>query len=127
MFFKQMAKKNFFQKKIQKRSRVIPNPVNPNLPRPYEGKREKRFVTAVRLEPQKNIKMAIDAFRNVVKKHQDYIFEIYGERLYNDLQEYINELSLSNSVFLMGRTDELYERIRKASGFVLSLRLRRNK
>ncbi|MDO4589713.1 MAG: glycosyltransferase family 4 protein [Fusobacterium sp.] len=119
--FQTNGEKEFFSKKIQKRSSVIPNPVNPNLPRPYEGKREKRFVTAVRLEPQKNIKMAIDAFRNVVKKHQDYIFEIYGEGpLYNDLQEYINELSLSNSVFLMGRTDKLYERIRKASGFVLS-------
>lgn len=119
--FQTNGEKEFFSKKIQKRSTVIPNPVNPNLPEPHKGEREKKFVTAVRLTPQKNIVMAIDAFEKVVKKHPEYIFEIYGEGpLKEELQNYIELKSLSKSVFLKGRSNDIYNDINSACGFVLS-------
>lgn len=119
--FQTNGEKEFFPKRIQKKSIVIPNPVNPNLPEPYEGEREKRFVTAVRLAPQKNITMAIDAFEEVIKKYPEYIFEIYGDGpLRDELQKYIEKKSLMNNVFLKGRSDDLYNDINSASGFILS-------
>lgn len=119
--FQTNGEKEFFAKGIQKRSAVIPNPVNPNLPEPYQGKREKRFVTAVRLVPQKNLVMAINAFERVVKRYPDYVFEIYGDGpLKDELQNYIMKRSLMNNVILKGRSDNLYHDINRASGFILS-------
>lgn len=119
--FQTNGEKEFFSKSIQKRSTVIPNPVNPNLPEPYQGERDKRFVTAVRLVPQKNLKMAIDAFAMAVKKHPEYIFEIYGDGPQRqELQNYIDDKNLSGTVFLKGRSDDIYNDIKSASGFILS-------
>ena len=54
--------KSYFSKSIQSRGHIIPNPINGNLPEPYEGEREKIIVTACRLHPQKNLPMMINAF-----------------------------------------------------------------
>lgn len=119
--FQTNGEKEFFSKKIQKKSVVIPNPVNPNLPNPYIGKREKRFVTAVRLVPQKNLTLAIDAFERVVKKYPEYMFEIYGEGpLKEELQNYIEKKCLKKNILLKGRSNDLYNDINSASGFILS-------
>lgn len=119
--FQTNGEKEFFSKRIQKRSVVIPNPVNPNLPKPYEGERDKRFVTAARLVPQKNLEMAIDAFEGAIKKHPEYVFEIYGEGPLKDkLQNYIEQKSLQKNVLLKGRSDDLYNDINSANGFILS-------
>lgn len=119
--FQTNGEKEFFSKRIQKRSVVIPNPVNPNLPKPYEGERDKRFVTAARLVPQKNLEMAIDAFEGAIKKHHEYVFEIYGEGPLKDkLQNYIEQKSLQKNVLLKGCSDDLYNDINSASGFILS-------
>lgn len=119
--FQTNGEKEFFSKKIQKKSVVIPNPVNTNLPNPYVGKREKRFVTAVRLVPQKNLTLAIDAFERVVKKYPEYMFEIYGEGpLKEELQNYIEKKCLKKNVLLKGRSNNLYNDINSACGFILS-------
>lgn len=119
--FQTEGEKTFFSRRIQKRSVVIPNPVNPLLPEPFDGERSKRVVTAVRLEPQKNLKMAIDAFIMVHKKYPEFRFEIYGEgSLRDSLEQYIKDFEMEGSIFLMGNSKNIYEDIRDAYAFILS-------
>lgn len=118
--FQTVEEKNFFSKHIQSKSVVIPNPVNPDIPDRYNGLRDKRIVTAVRLEPQKNLKMAIDAFAAVHEEFPEVTFELYGEGSQRKiLEQYIEEKSLSAKVFLKGNSKTLYEDIKSAYAFVL--------
>lgn len=119
--FQTNGEKEYFSKTIQEKSMVIPNPVNPDMPEPYHGIRRKTFVSAVRLFPQKNVKMSIDAFNIVHDKYPDYTFEIYGNGpLKKELQEYINSIGLSNVVVLKGASTTLYEDIKDSFAFLLS-------
>lgn len=113
--------KQFFSKKIQNNSAVIFNPINSAMPAVYEGQRSKRFVMAGRLEPQKNLIMAIDAFSMLKESHPEYVLEIYGEGMQKaQIEEYIIAQALSPWVKLMGRSNRLYEDILDATAFVLS-------
>lgn len=119
--FQTREAQQFFSEKIQKRSRVIFNPINRLLPEAFEGERTSRIVTACRLEPQKNLKMAIDAFEGATVNHPEFTFEIYGKgSLHSLLADYITEKGLQNRVFLMGNSTRLYEDIHNAYAFVLS-------
>lgn len=111
----------WFPKRIRERSSVIFNPINPNLPDVYTGTRAKRVVTAVRLEPQKNLKMAIDAFEKFHCRYPEYRFDIYGKGSEQEaLMEYIAHKGLTDSVFLKGNSNTLYTDILDAEMFVLS-------
>ena len=112
----------WFSKKIQKKSVVIPNPINEDfICKPYEGERDKTIVNVGRLAAQKNQKLLIDAFYEVNKKYKDYKLKIYGSgELKEELQNQINLLKLNKNVFLMGDVDNIKDEIYKASMFVLS-------
>lgn len=69
--------RDYFSKNIQKKGVVIPNPISENLPF-AKDERDKTIVMATRLEKQKNIPLAIDAFREFHKTHKDWTLEIYG-------------------------------------------------
>ena len=113
--------RQWFPKKIRQRGTVIFNPINPELPEVCSEQRSKRVVTAVRLEPQKNLKMAIDAFAKLHEAHPDYVFEIYGKgSLRNVLAQQIATEQLQNCVILKGNSDTLYGDILDAEMFILS-------
>ena len=114
--------KEYFSKKIQDKSIIIPNPINEEfICEPYTGKREKKIVTVGRLEEQKNHKMLIEAFSKLPEEFKEYKLIIYGEgSLRNKLEEQINELKLKDRVLLPGQVDNIKEKIYKASLFVLS-------
>lgn len=119
--FQTTGERDFFPQKIRDKSWVIPNPINPLFTDVYHGERQKRFVTAVRLEPQKNLKLAIEAFHDFCKDHNGFSFDIYGEGSQHDeLQERINELGLANKVILRGRSSTLYNDIKDSYAFILS-------
>lgn len=114
--------KKFFSKKVQVKAIVIPNPT-------YIKKgefqippiRTNRIVNVGRLELQKNQKMLIKAFAKVKKNYPDMYLEIYGDgSLKEELQIFINELGLNESVFLMGSYKDIFYRINDAKLFVLS-------
>lgn len=118
--FQTKEEKDFFCKSIQRRGFIIPNPVNPDLPDPYRGYRSKRVVTVARLTRQKNLLVAIDAFKKFHVQHVDYTYEIYGEGpLRNQLNDYIQKQGLTESVKLMGASN-VYTEIKDAMIFVLS-------
>lgn len=111
----------FFSKWIQKKSTVIMNPINPQLPAVYSGEREKRVVNVARLFEQKNQKMFIDAFREFSESHPDYIAEIFGDGpLEKELSEYIRSIGMEAKVFLRGFCKDVLPQIANASMFVMS-------
>lgn len=100
---------------------VIPNPISSSLPEWDRVNRKKVFVTAVRLEPQKNLKMLLEAFSRIAKEYPDYKLEIYGEgQLRDELEQLIIAKSLYDQVVIMGFAKDLHERIKGATAFVLS-------
>ena len=79
----------YYPKYAAGKYRVILNPLNNSMLPRYEGERSKRVVTVCRLNEQKNLPLAIDAFAEFRTRFCDYTFEIYGEgALENDLKRY---------------------------------------
>ena len=112
-----------YSKKVQRKSSIILNPVNLDKI-PERTKEEINYLEIVsvgRLEPQKNQELLIDAFNIVSKKHKDAVLKIYGEgSLKNKLQSRIDELGLTEHVFLMGAKSDVLEWIKDSFCFVLS-------
>lgn len=91
-------------KALKARTKVIPNPLNSECinVKPI-SLREKRIIAAGRLSTQKNYPVLIKAFDLIKDQIPDYVLEIYGQGPEKEkLQELINELGLTDSVFLMG-------------------------
>lgn len=120
--FQTSGAKEYFSKKIQSKSAIIPNPLNIDfLNKVYKGHREKTIVNVGRLVKQKNQKLLIDAFYIVSKKYPDYKLIIYGEgALREELENLIKEYKLSDKVFLPGNVEDIKGKLEKAGMFVLS-------
>lgn len=113
---------NFYSKKIQGKSTVIPNPLTAeNMPSPFKGERQKKIVTAGRLVKQKNHSLLINAFYDLLKIYPDYSLHIYGNGSDHDkLELLIKELDLDGKVFLPGASKDIFNEINDAEVFVLS-------
>ena len=122
IIFQTEEAKSFFSKKIQKKGIVLKNPVDASrIPNPYQGTRKKTFVAVGRLEPQKNFTMLINAFALFNQQNKDYKLIIYGEgNERKKLEDQIRKLGLENYVDLPGRNNDVLEKIKDASAFILS-------
>ncbi|MBU5594396.1 glycosyltransferase family 4 protein [Amphibacillus sp. MSJ-3] len=120
--FQTQDSKEYYFKNLGKSGIVIPNAINKEFIGYYHiGERKKNIVSVGRLTEQKNFSMLIRAFNKIVKKHPDYNLIIYGEGpMRNELQKLIEELDLSEKVFLLGYVEDLKSNIVDASLFVLS-------
>ena len=113
--------KEFFPKFIQKKGRVICNPLTSNLPEYYSGERENCIVNFCRLTSQKNLDLLIDAFSDICEELDQYSLHIYGDGEEKDrLQLKIQTMGLTERVILHGYTTNIYEKIYKSSLFVSS-------
>lgn len=112
----------YFDEKLQKKSVIIGNPVAiPDQFRQLPERRVKEIVSVGRFTPEKNYPLLLKAFQKVTEQTGDYVLKIYGkvdESL--RLAELSQELGISDKVFFMGQVDNILERIRNASVFVLS-------
>ena len=116
--------KPFFSKAVQKKSVVIPNPINAfyveNGKTEYNAASHK-IVAAGRLAKQKNYKMMIDAVKFVSEEYGDVSLKIYGiGELEEKLNAYIREQGLEDVVRLMGRSNELYNVYKDVDLYVMS-------
>ncbi len=111
-----------FSKKIQKKSRVILNPINSSaLVDIYEGQRENRIVNVGRLTKQKNQSMLISAFAKIKDEFPDLTLEIYGDGgLADELKARSVALSVGERVRFMGNVSEVSEKIKKAKVFAFT-------
>ncbi len=110
----------FYCEKIQKRSRVIPNPLLASyLP---EAKFKKgNIVTVGRLTAQKNHKLLIDSFALFVKIHPKFCLNIYGSgELRDKTKDYVIQKGLQHKIFINEACNDVLERIKSAEMFVMS-------
>ena len=116
--------KPFFSEKVQKKAVTIPNPINAlyleNEKKEYDANSHK-IVAAGRLTKQKNYKMLIDAIKIVQNDYNDVSLSIYGAgELQKELQDYIDDIGISNNVKLMGRSNELHNVYKDFDLYVMS-------
>ena len=117
VIFQTERAKNYFGEKIKNNSVIIGNPISVEF---EATQTNKKIVSAGRFTQQKNQKMLIDAFSMIVKKHPEYVLEIYGEgKERQNLEKQISELGLEDCVFLPGNKKNLHECIKDAQIFVL--------
>ena len=123
--FQTVGAKEFFKPKIQKKSRIILNPINNKyigVPKPET--RRKAVVQSGRLVDFKNQLMLIEAFMMVHEKHPDYVLEIYGGDSHDGTKELLEESiakhKAGNFIKLMGASDILEKELTDASVFAFS-------
>ncbi len=121
MVFQTEDAKEYFDSNIQKKSKVIVNPIKEDLPDRYIGKRDNRVVAFSRLNKQKNIPMLLRAFAEFVQEHEEYTLEIYGrgEEMENLVYE-SERLGISDKVKFCGFCANIHERILSARMYVSS-------
>lgn len=111
----------YFNKKIQKKSTVILNPVDDVFFRIGREKQTHHIISVGRLEPQKNQKMLIKAFAEIAEQYPQENLIIYGEgNQRNELEKEISTLKLEGRVFLPGNISNVEEILASARMFVLS-------
>ena len=119
--FQTKEAQEWFQKKLQKKSRIIYNAVKEDFYQIERKPNRGEIVTCGRLTEQKNHAVLIAAFAEVVKKHPYATLKIYGEGyLRDELQKQIDALEIQNKVFLMGATSDVGKALQTADLFVLS-------
>ena len=120
--FQTTAAMECYPKDVQKKSTIILNPMDvSNIPECNYLCDGKYFVSIARLEPQKNHKLLIEAFLNVVKIHPEYKLKLYGTgSLERELKDLVAFLQLNEKVQFMGNSSSVLEEIKDSSAFVLS-------
>ncbi len=79
------------------------------------------FISAGRLTKQKNFSYLIKEFKKFSEKNINFDLLIFGKGEEHDhLNDLINNLKLSDRVFLMGYNENIFEYMRKAEAFILS-------
>lgn len=120
----QSNKEYFTSKKLYNKTEVIYNPIL--MDKSLAGKalktiKEDLIVSVGRLTKQKSFHHLIEAFSKFHSSHPTYKLCIYGEGEKRvQLQELIEQLSLSDSVLLPGRSNKVMEEICRAKMFVMS-------
>lgn len=120
--FQTEGARDYFPTKMQRKSRVIPNPVyisfdDYSIP----VQRDKVIINVGRLHPQKNQKLLINAFAKIHNDFPDYQLHIYGDgELKTELEQQINELGLNECVILKGTTKQILDAIVNSALFVLT-------
>lgn len=120
MVFQTPDAQSYYSEKIQKKSSIIPNPLDTaKLPGMYEGEREKRIVAAGRFSEEKNFALLIDGFAAFHERFPEYTLTIYGEgALRRNYEMQIQELGLEEYVKLPGFASNLPGEINKAAMYV---------
>lgn len=89
---------------------------------PYTQSDKPIVVTVGRLSEVKNHNLLIDAFEIVLKTNDAYLVLVGDGELQEELLKKINQLGLSNNIFMLGYKENPYPYIKQADTFVLSSR-----
>lgn len=115
--------RNYFPKRIAKKSVVIPNPImDDDLPQSQgEDNCRKEIVAIGRLSEEKNFGMLLDAFSEIASQLPDYSLRIFGEGpLFETLKDRINSLGMNGRIRLEGKVNRVVDYIKDSDIFVLS-------
>jgi len=116
--------KDFFNKSVNMKTVVLRNPLSKALLEisPIKSDaREKRIVTAGRLDSNKNQAGIIKAFAGCVEKHPEYSLSIYGDgEDRTKLEQLAIDLGIAEKVEFTGNVPDVWERMKNAQIFVLN-------
>ena len=119
--FQTSEEMEYFGLRIRNKSEVIANPIMEGLPEPWEGPRRKEIVNFCRLSPQKNLKLLIDAFRELSLEAPGYRLKIYGNGAQREeLKKYIEDQGLDGQAEILPFSPSIHQEIREAAMFVSS-------
>lgn len=120
--FQSEGAKAFFPKTVQRKSRILYNPLSPEyIDAFYTGERRNEIVTVGRMDRVKNHALLVDAFSRVVKEKPQMHLTIYGGGdCMEAIQKQVKELGIADKVSLPGDSEQISEKIRDARMFVLS-------
>lgn len=111
----------YFPGRLQKKMMVIPNPVDPSVPEPFQGERRRSVVFVGRLHRQKNPELLLRAFADFQKDYPDYVLEMFGKgELEEALKQAAVELEIEKKVIWYGFCPDVRKRIADAGMYVLS-------
>lgn len=118
--------KKYFGKPVQKKSTIIPNPINvAELPVPNSIENRKNIIIAVgRIVPQKNFSLLIRSWAKIAKDFPDWQVHIYGDTTYHDgiftkgLAEEICKLKVENNIMFKGFSGDIYSKMNEASIYI---------
>jgi GalNAc-alpha-(1->4)-GalNAc-alpha-(1->3)-diNAcBac-PP-undecaprenol alpha-1,4-N-acetyl-D-galactosaminyltransferase len=115
--------KSYFINKVPERipQVIIANPIKQGLPH-YIGCEEGTiFITACRLNKQKNLHLMINSVKRVLDSGYECFLNIYGEGpMRQELEAYINSVGLDERVRLCGFSDSIHEKMAEATAFIIS-------
>lgn len=115
--------KAYFSPAIQRKAVILPNPLNLSFLLPlYEEERQKEIVSVGRIDANKNQRMLIEAFEELLQEHNrgDWHLKLYGDGPDREcLQQYCKERHLEGAVTFMGSRKDIPDCIRKSAIFVL--------
>jgi glycosyltransferase involved in cell wall biosynthesis len=102
---------------------VIPNAIDVHTGKIANTANSKKVISAGRIAPVKGFEKLILAWGLVVKKHPDWVLEIYGfgERDYvKTLENLISSLNMNNTIILCGSTNDIHEKMLESSMYVMT-------
>ncbi len=112
--------KKCFSNKVQRRSRIIYNPIRDNLPIPFNGIRQNKIVAVARLQEDKNYPLLLTAFSKFRNQHNDYALHIYGVGpLQKQLEALCKQLHIESYVYFHGFANDVDNLINDAKMFIL--------
>ena len=113
----------YFSKFIQKKSRVIFNPVDAEE---YKGialetEKENKIVCVGRIIKQKNNIMMLKAFANICEEFKDYKLVFYGDGdMREELEKQAETLQIADRVVFAGNVKNVIEHIKDAQMYVMT-------
>ena len=118
--------KEFFDKVLQEKSRIICNPVNEKYLKADRKTPQKKVVYVGRLVEQKNPMFLVNAFEEIIQKYPEYQLYLYGDNFEDECKEELHRYlakpekkEISAHVHFMGRSDRLETEMADAAMFVL--------
>lgn len=115
---------NYFKGILSTRTHVIFNPIKLPIEKigvALKTQKSNKIVIIGRLHSQKNHKLAIDAFKIFLQNHPTYKLSIYGEGpLKNEIQSYIENQALSDSIIMEGAKPDIIPYILDAKAFLMT-------
>lgn len=118
--------KAFFDEVLQKKSRIICNPVNEKYLKAERKVPKKKMVYVGRLVEQKNPMFLVNAFEEINKKYPEYQLYLYGDNFEDECKEELHRYleqpekkEIREHVHFMGRSDQLEIEMADAAMFVL--------
>lgn len=129
MIFQTEDASHFFSKRIQKKSAILPNPLDVRFIRErYAKQRNHEIVSVGTLNNNKNHVMLVKAFAGIAAEYPEMVVKLYGHGYpgsdtTEEIKACAKALGIEDRVKLMGRCAEIQEAIYRARIFVLTSKM----